>query len=290
MKNYAKGSLCMLGLAWLAFSATGCNRTDPQTGPQAAAGHSHPSHDGHDHGGEEAGHDDHHEHAPGAHGGMVIAIGRESYHAEPLFLDGGRVRLFLLGPDETRVQEVPVQEFTAYARAAGNGTASEISFLAIPQAGDAEGMTSAFEATIPDGLRGGQVEITIPRLVIGEDRFRVQFSSPAADHAMPASASRSEAEQLYLTPGGLYTEADIEANGRTTAAQKFAGFQSRHDMNPQPGDRICPVTETKANPACSWIINGQKYEFCCPPCVDEFLKLAKSSPDQIREPAFYTKQ
>jgi hypothetical protein len=46
-------------------------------------------------------------------------------------------------------------------------------------------------------------------------------------------------------------------------------------MKPKPGDKICPVTMTKANPACTWIIAGKEYEFCCPPCVDEFVSWAK---------------
>jgi hypothetical protein len=41
---------------------------------------------------------------------------------------------------------------------------------------------------------------------------------------------------------------------------------------------------------CSWIIGGQKYTFCCPPCIDEFVKLAKADPTKILPPEKYRKE
>jgi hypothetical protein len=107
---------------------------------------------------------------------------------------------------------------------------------------------------------------------------------------MPAKVADEEERKLYLTPGGIYTQADIEANGNMTVSQKFASFQAAHDLNPKVGDKICPVTLTKANPKCSWIVGGKTYEFCCPPCVDEFVKLAKSKPEDVKEPEHYVKR
>jgi YHS domain-containing protein len=104
---------------------------------------------------------------------------------------------------------------------------------------------------------------------------------------MPAAASLTRAQSLYLTSGGAYTEDDIEANGRTTAATKYASFVAQHDPNPVAGDWLCPITLTKANPDCAWIIAGETYYFCCPPCIDEFLEQAKSTPERITGPAAY---
>jgi len=61
-------------------------------------------------------------------------------------------------------------------------------------------------------------------------------------------------------------------------------------MNPKQGDRICPITETKANPKFTWVVDGKSYEFCCPPCVDEFVKTAKASTDPLPEPETYVKK
>jgi hypothetical protein len=85
---------------------------------------------------------------------------------------------------------------------------------------------------------------------------------------------KKKTASFYLTPGGIYTAADIKANGGKTAAEKYAGKTWAHDDNLVKGDRICPVTKNKADPECSWIIQGQTYQFCCHPCVDKLVRQA----------------
>jgi len=114
------------------------------------------------------------------------------------------------------------------------------------------------------------------------------------DHAdagdgMPAGVDDAEARALYFTPGGKYTEADIKANGPLIAGDKYRGKMAKHDFKPKVGDAICPITLTKVNPKFTWIIGGKTYEFCCPPCIDEFVLLAKTSPEEIKEPSSYVK-
>ena len=106
---------------------------------------------------------------------------------------------------------------------------------------------------------------------------------------MPDKLAASAEQDLYLVPDGRYTAADIVANGNTTASKKFRGIKSSHDMFPKTGDRICPITETKANPKFTWVVDGKAYLFCCPPCVDEFVKTAKASSDPLAEPDSYVK-
>lgn len=234
-----------------------------------------------------------HPHVGGAHGGTIVPLGRDSYHVEPVFERGGVVRLYLLGADETRVQEIERQSLKAFVKAAGTTEALEFRFEPEPQEGDEEGTTSRFRGALPPALVGRRVEVTIPMMRIEGERFRVGFASAVAagaDEAMPDTLPADEAARLFLTPGGRYTAADIEANGRRTGEQKFADFSPRHDLKPKPGERICPITLTKANPECSWIIGGRTYEFCCPPCVEEFLQLAKDHPDRIEEPEAYVKK
>jgi YHS domain-containing protein len=108
--------------------------------------------------------------------------------------------------------------------------------------------------------------------------------------AMPRPVAENQQRELHLKPGGLYTLADIAANGRTTPIQKYRSFQPQHDFNPQAGDPLCPVTRTKANANCTWTIAGQEYQFCCPPCIDEFVRLAKHRPLEIQPPGAYRKQ
>jgi YHS domain-containing protein len=237
--------------------------------------------------------DEEHGHKPGQHGGIMISIGRDNYHAEAVFEKGGLLRLYTLGQDETRLLEVDRQPLTAYIKIEGETEAEPFELQPVPQHGDAADKTSQFIGKIPAGMIGKRVEVTIPILRIGNERFRIGFKSAPEAHVaadMPAGVSSDEERKLYLTPGGNYTAADIEANGNVTPSQKFKGQMASHDMKPKPGDKICPITATKANAKFTWIIGGKSYEFCCPPCIDEFVMLAKDRPDQIKDPESYLKK
>ena len=233
--------------------------------------------------------DQQHPHIPGAHGGIVIPIGSDSYHAEVLIEKDGAFRLLTLGADETRIQEVDIQPVKAYVKAAGESDATPIDMKSVPQEGDTDGKTSQFVGQLPEAAIGKTIDVTIPNLRIGGERFRVGFTTATASHdtGMPAGVTGAEEQKLYFTPAGKYTQVDIDTNGKLPAAAKFKGFMSKHDMSPKPGDFICPVTFTKANPKIEWTVDGKKYLFCCPPCVDEFVRLAKEEPDQIKVSAEY---
>ncbi len=233
-----------------------------------------------------------HAHKAGGHGGSIVEIGRDNYHAEAVFEKNGVVRLYTLGKDEATVLEVEVQTLTAYAKAGGAAEAVEFTFAPIPRKDDAEGKTSQFVGTLPKEIWGKSVEATVPSIRINGTRFRFGFSSAAAgghEEEMPAKVADDEERQLYLTAGGLYTAADIKANGNATASQKFKGMKSSH-ADAAPGEKVCPISGTKPSPKFTWVVNGKGYEFCCPPCVDEFVRMAKETPDTIKEPGDYLKK
>lgn len=234
-----------------------------------------------------------HGHKPGAHGGIIVSLGRDSYHVEAIVTKDGQLRLHTLGNDETRVIDVQIQDLLAYVKTPDGADSTSVEVKPLPQPGDAEGKASLFVAQLPEPLVGQTIDVTIPNITIGSERFRLGFTTKTETHgaeAMPAKVANEAEKHLYLTPGGIYTQADIEANGNVTASQKFAGFQATHDLKPKVGDKICPVTLTKANPKCSWIVGGKSYEFCCPPCVDEFVGLAKSKPEEVKSPDQYVKR
>lgn len=233
-----------------------------------------------------------HAHKPGGHGGIIVEIGRDNYHAEAVFEKGGVLRLYMLAKDEAKIQEVESQTLTGYVKPEGGTEATSFVFRPVPQPGDAEGKTSQFVANLPKELAGKSLEVTIPSIRIGSERFRLGFKSVPAPHDedLLDKVSGDEERQLYLTPGGKYTEADIKANGNMTASQKFKGVMSSHDRKPKSGDKICPITRTKANPKITWVVGGKTYEFCCPPCIDEFVKTAKERPEEIKEPGSYLKK
>jgi hypothetical protein len=236
--------------------------------------------------------DGEHAHKPGGHGGNIVEIGRDNYHAEALFEKGGTLRLYLLGKDEAKVQEVESQVLTGYARAEGGTEATPFALRPVPQPGDASGKTSQFVGKLPQELWEKKVEVTVPSITIAGERFRFGFTSAVAvhDEGVPARMAEEEERKLYLTPGGKYTAEDIKANGGQTASERFRGMMASHDLKPRPGDRICPITLTKANPKFTWVVSGKSYEFCCPPCVDEFVQTAKEHPEAIKDPQDYVKK
>jgi YHS domain-containing protein len=151
-----------------------------------------------------------------------------------------------------------------------------------------------------DGLKDEERMAKLVAAIAGSTPKTPHGAQPGAGHsgadhaggddAMPAGVDADEERALYLTPGGIYTEADIKANGSVTAGDKYKGKMAKHDMKPKAGDKICPITMTKANPKFTWIIGGKTYEFCCPPCIDEYVLLAKTSPKEVLDPSEYVKK
>lgn len=239
--------------------------------------------------------DEAHGHKPGAHGGIMVSLGQDSYHAEAVFEKNGTVRLYMLGKDEARLQEVDVQDLTAYLTPEGATEAEKMTFRPEPQTGDAKGKTSLFTATLPKELVGKKVQVTVNNINVNGERFRIAFTNEAkADgHAtaeMPAKMGSDEEQKLFLTAGGIYTAADIKANGDTVPTVKYKGIRAQHDDNPKAGEKICPISKTKANPKFTWVIGGKTYEFCCIPCIEEFVVLAKEKPNEVKAPGEYVKK
>lgn len=271
MRRFSFASLFVC-VASAALVLTGCRGKDSTPPPAPAAK------------GEE------HGHKAGQFGGIIVPIGRDNYHAEAVFEKEGVLRLYTLGQDEARIMEVDSQTLTAYAKPEGGAEASEFVLKPEPREGDAQGKTSRFVGSLPKDLWGKRVEVTIPILRVGQERFRVGFTSASGAHgAMPPPVVGEKEKQLFLVAGGKYTEGDVKANKGQVPSEKFADFVAEHDDNPMPGDWVCPVTSTKANPKCSWVVDGQTYYFCCPPCVTDWVKTAKTTPEKLKKAAEYRK-
>jgi YHS domain-containing protein len=232
-----------------------------------------------------------HAHLPGEHGGLIVPIGQDQYHVEPVFQADGSLRLYMLAANESQVLEVERQTITAYVSKENDARAVPIQFKPAPSPDDAAEKTSVFAAQLNEDFQKTAITVVIPSIRIAQTRYRFSFHSGGeGGNEMPQSTTTQAARDLFLSPKGLYTAADIKANGSTTAAEKYRGFHSSHDFNPKPGDPICPVTHTKANPQCAWIVGGKKYLFCCPPCIDEFVKLAREEPAKVKSPEDYVKR
>ncbi len=238
--------------------------------------------------------DSEHGHRAGAHGGIMVSLGRDNYHVEAVIDSEGAIRLYTLGRDESRVIDVESQTLKGFVKAEGDTESKAILFEPSSQDGDSPGKSSLFVGQLPQDMMGRKIDVTIPNIRIDGERFRLGFVSGQESHSdatgMPSKVANDKERELYLTPGGRYTADDIAANGDATATQKFKGIKSEHNMKPEVGDQLCPISGTKANPKFTWIIDGKPYEFCCPPCVDEFLTTAKASTDPLPDPDSFIKK
>ncbi|MFO0842318.1 MAG: hypothetical protein U0797_07940 [Gemmataceae bacterium] len=209
-------------------------------------------------------------------------------HAEAVLEPGGLLAVYTLQADARLPRPVAAQVLTAWVRPAEGGEATRMVLPPMPLHGDALGTTSRFKGKLPKQLWGRMLALTMAELAVGDDRFKVEFDQvrSSADAGAHVEAER----RLYLTPGGKYTEADIEANGSTTARQKYGEFEAKHDLDPTARKWVCPVSLVRSTPGFSWVVDGKPYRFCCPPCIDEFVRLAKDEPERIKRSEEYLKR
>ena len=153
-----------------AVAVVGCGKTQPPS-EKAAEPHKDGDHKG---GGTK---DESHEHKPGPHGGTIVSLGKDSYHAEAVFEKDGAIRLYTLGKDETTAQAVEVQELVGHVTAAGATDPVQVKFAAQPQQGDAAGKTTLFVAKLPHELQGKKIKITVNNIQVGAERFRIEFAN-----------------------------------------------------------------------------------------------------------------
>lgn len=88
-----------------------------------------------------AGHD--HDHGAGPHGGAIVELGDEEYHAE-VVVDAGAhtLRVFLLGPDAKTASPIAAASVSVVTE-----DQKTLTLKAVPQEGDGDGKASKFELT-----------------------------------------------------------------------------------------------------------------------------------------------
>lgn len=228
-----------------------------------------------------------HEHETGPHGGMIVAINEDEphYHVEFVVETDGRIRLFLSG--EKPEQIVQVKPHTLIARAKLAGEPEETSILLRP----AEIMsatpqnTSQFWGRMSPELMGKHLTLEIKDLEIEDRKFAFVIKLPSA--ADPTGRSRVATDlerELVLKPRAGYTQADVEAAGGVIPSAKYKDVRPGHSMRAMRGDRLCPVSRIKADSRISWNVKGRTYQFCCSPCIVDFVSLAKERPEEIVAP------
>ena len=230
-----------------------------------------------------------HAHKPAPHGGVIVSVeeGGDHYHVEAVVEKGGTLKLYTFGEEVSQGLEVESQVLAAQLRREADGEFMPVDLVPLPQPSEPEGKTSQFFGKLPQGLQGSPLVVRIASIEMGGKRFPLVFVIPAS---AGGGADDQTEEKLYLTAGGKYGEEDIAANGRQTASARYKVFRAEHNTWPKRGDRICPVTRFLANRRFTWVVSGKTYEFCCPPCIDQFVRRAKGQPQAIRDPEEYVKK
>jgi hypothetical protein len=232
-----------------------------------------------------------HHHAP--HGGVIVSAGDDEghHHVEVLADRGHTLRLYTYGKDLQELLAVEHQILTAQVKPEVSAQATPVVLMPMPQRGDGEGKTSRFFGKLPDELRGKKLIVHIPDINLAGRRFQLNFMAVGPEKPGDRSSDHGdEDEKLLLSAGGKYTEEDIQANGGMTALRKYREFPLSHEVRPRPGEQLCPVSRIKAHREFSWVVAGRTYMFCCPPCVEEFVRRAKEQPQEIKAPDEYVQK
>jgi hypothetical protein len=235
-----------------------------------------------------------HEHGVGPHGGTILELGGGKYHGE-FTVDHKKqeAAVYILRGDAKTLLPIKADKVLLSIK----DPSFQVELKARPEKGDAAGQSSCFAGTHEKFGKEQEFAGTVSCEIDGKP-FTGDFAEKDEGHPHPGKQSRADepkdrpAEReaaLFLTPGGIYTVADIAKNGKVVPSVKFQGMAWAHEDDLKPGDKVCPVTANKADPQCEWFVNGQKYEFCCPPCLEKFIGWAKTQPEKVKPAEQYVK-
>jgi YHS domain-containing protein len=228
-----------------------------------------------------------HGHEVGPHGGPLVEWGEGEFHAEFTVDHNTReATIYILGADAKQPKPITTDKVLLSIKQ----PLMQLELKPLPHAGESDGLSSRYVARHDVFATERSFAGSISAVVNGKPYIGdFQEKEHEGGHGTGASVDAKEAA-LFLTPGGVYTDADIKANGGVVPSIKYKNFKSAHDFKPKRGDKICPITLTKANDKLTWVVNGKTYEFCCPPCLEEFVQMAKERPTELKDPAQYVKE
>jgi hypothetical protein len=133
---------------------------------------------------EHADHDEHDHAALGPHGGDVVELGSEDYHAEVVHEDDS-VTVYMLDSTARRAQAVDASEILVNARHAGR--AEQFRLAALPDEGPA-GMFSRYASTDPElfaDVASGHAEVEVVVNISGKQyrgSLEHHHDAPGHDH------------------------------------------------------------------------------------------------------------
>ncbi len=218
-----------------------------------------------------------HDHVAGPHGGTLHTLdgGSQHLHAEVVVGPTGALQVYALGEAPTDATAFEGKSVLAEFRTDDDPSPYTVVLHPDPAASGAP--APRLGGKLPGERLGRRMRLDARGLVIQGEAYSLRFEWRSELSA--AEVARLVAEEqrgLYLRAGGRYTEDDIAANGRRTAADKFRGLKAEHAVHPKSGGSLCPTAGLSADPRFEWVVGGQRLRFCCPQCIDEFVASAKA--------------
>jgi len=158
---------------------------------------------------------DGHDHKPAAHGGKIVSVGTDSYHAEVVFEKDGQLKFYMLGKDESKSISVESQTLKAHAKVEGGDKSHEMELKPEPQKEDVKDKISLFVGKLPAEVIGKKATFTVVGLKVEGETFRVEFSSEGGKHGDHKDHKKEQSK------GGNPVEDEIkEARAKLSAADR----------------------------------------------------------------------
>lgn len=122
--------------------AVGCSDSAKPNAKAAASKSEQHNHDGHDHGDHKHGDAGHAHPDHGPHGGDLVELGKEEYHAEVIHDDTGKTIVYIL--DSSAAKAVPIKAADVTINVKRDGKGEQYQLVASSQEGDGEDRSSRF--------------------------------------------------------------------------------------------------------------------------------------------------
>jgi hypothetical protein len=242
---------CGIAFGALLLTLAGCTREAGKSGNQDPKADHHGHKQG-DHKHAKNDKKDEHAHKPGPHGGFVVSLGADSYHAEAIFTKDGKLKLYTLGKDETKTIDVESQTLKSHVQAEGVKDAVEMELKPV---GEKSGRTSEFVGDLPKEAADKKMTVTIPSIKIGGEQFRIVISSEDAKKA----AQQSELDREVKTERAKLSESER----KLVDAQEWCAVMNDHRL----GEMGAPI---------KLMVKDQPVYLCCAGC----RKRALANPDR----------
>ena len=195
--------------------------------------------------------DSEHGHQTGGHGGIIVSLGRDSYHVEAIVTEQGELQLYTLGNDETRVLDIEEQELVAYVKSSGGTDSISLQLQSKAQSTGQDGNSVLIVDPEPTPLMAGEKSLLKLNIqtadgdivrdfdVLHEQLVHLIVVRDGLDefaHLHPTVDDRGNLRTTYTfsKAGNYRLFADYQAKGKHASVAKALLHVSGPELEPEP--------------------------------------------------------